>query len=393
MIPYYSPNFQCMDLLRTLACTKAFAKLEEFFRELTGKQYILITSSCRVALYLAYKSLGTQGLVHVSPLTCQVALTPIAASGNRIMFHDVKSEDWTLDPECVEQGIQKDSLAIQAIHLGGFPCDMEDLRELADSKSLVLIEDCAQGFGSTLAGKKMGFWGDISCFTLTKNVFGLGGGIFATDNADYYNKAKDLQLSFHQESKLKLANRVLNAYAGSHRGHPLGEKLFQRLNRAKKKHLSKSDMVEGSLQRQLKKVPRLYPASVAARIKKIQNLAHKRAKMASQLKKYLQPLGFIFQENPQVYSAYTKLFCHHPGINSKHFIKTLNLSGIEAMHLEYRQDAYYQAKMTTEMQCIVRGDLRNYEDIHDNLLSFPLYENLKPKDLEKIRYIAKRSLT
>lgn len=393
MIPYYSPNFQCMDLLRTLACTKAFAKLEEFFQDLTGKQYILITSSCRAALYLAYKSLETQGLVHVSPLTCQVALTPIAASGNRIMFHDVKSDDWTLDPKSVEQGLQKDSLAIQAIHLGGFPCDMEALREIADSQSLLLIEDCAQGFGSSYAGQKAGQLGDISCFTLTKNVFGLGGGIFATDNADYYNKAKDLQLSFYPESRLKLVNRVLNAYLGSHRSRHLGEKVFQSLNRAKKKHLSKSEMDEGSLQRQLKKVPRLYPASVAARIKKIQNLAHKRSKMASHLKKHLQPLGFVFQENPQAYSAYTKLFCHHPGINSKHSIKTLNLSGLEAMHLEHKQDAYYQAKMTTEMQCMVHGDLKNYELVHDKLLSFPLYENMKPKDLEKIRDIAKRCLT
>ncbi len=393
MIPYYSPNFQCMDLLRTLTCTKAFTKLEEFFRELTGKQYILITSSCRAALYLAYKSLETQGIVHVAPLTCQVALTPIAASGNRIMFHDVKSDDWTLDPKSVEQGLHKDSLAIQAIHLGGFPCDMEALKKIADSKGLVLIEDCAQGFGSTLAGEKVGRWGDISCFTLTKNVFGLGGGIFATDNADYYDRAKDLQLSFHQESKLKLVNRVMNAYASSHRSRPLGEKVFQRLNRAKKKHLSKSDLEEDVLQRQLRQVPQLYPASVATRIKKIQNLVHKRSKMASQLKKQLQPLGFVFQENPQAYSAYTKLFCHHSGIKSKHFIKTLNLSGLEAMHLEHKQDIYYQAKMTTEMECMVHGDLKNYEDIHDHLLSFPLYENMKPKDLEKIRDIAKRSLT
>ena len=90
MIPYYSPHFSVADLLKTIFCKNAEDKLCNYFKKLTGKKYVLITSSCRSALYLAYQSIEKKGIVHTSPLTCKVSLLPIIASGNQIYFNDIK---------------------------------------------------------------------------------------------------------------------------------------------------------------------------------------------------------------------------------------------------------------------------------------------------------------
>lgn len=393
MIPYYSPHFSGVDLLRTLVYGNPFSKLEDMFRELTGKRYVLVTSSCRAALFLAYKSLRARGLVHVSPLTCQIALLPIAEAGNKIMFHDVEKNDWTIDPAKVEQGISNDSLAIQAIHLGGFPCDLPALRKIANDRGLVLVEDCAQGFGASLAGKSVGHWGDISCFTLTKNVFGLGGGILATNNQEYYTRARELQASWRKESKVKIANRVLNALLSSDRDNILIEKAYQRLNKVKKNYISQTGETSlSALERQLMLPSRTYPASVAAREKKISCLVCQRSSQVLRIRKVLEPLGFVFQSNEQAVPSYPKLFCYHLEVDSRKYIAALNSSGLEAMHLEHKQAVFYQPKMTLMMDCEISGELPNYELIHDSLVSFPLYEDLHTRDVAKMSLIAKRNL-
>lgn len=51
------------------------------------------------------------------------------------------------------------------VHLYGHPCDMEQIVELAKSRNLFVIEDCAEAFGSKYKGKYVGTFGDISTFS------------------------------------------------------------------------------------------------------------------------------------------------------------------------------------------------------------------------------------
>jgi len=397
MIPYYSPNFCIGDLILTTICRNSEQRLIDYFRRFTQKDHILITSSCRSALYLAYKSLEKNGVVHVSPLTCQVALIPIIAAGNTICFHDVQDSDWTLDPACVAGGIQDRSIAIQAIHLGGFPCDMPELEKIALEHDLALIEDCAQGFGSRFQGRPVGTVGDISCFTLTKNVFGLGGGVLATNNREYYVRAKAIQEGFGPEASVKLVNRVLAGLVASGRNDPCREYLFQMLVQARQEYQEahrQSD--EDVLLRQLKQPPGLYSMSVASRISCISRLNQIRQQKARQMIRMLVPLGFKFQINAQSQSGYTKLFCHHPDISSEEFVRDLNAAGLEAMHLEHRHKIFYQAKQTMVRQksSVICGQLlKNYDELHDHLISLPLHERLSQKDMNRIHDTLKKALT
>jgi len=397
MIPYYSHNFGIGDLIKTAICRNSEQRLVEYFRQLTQKEHILITSSCRSALYLAYKSLEKNGVVHVSPLTCQVALIPITAAGNQICFHDVQAHDWTLDPASVAEGIQDRSIAIQAIHLGGFPCDMPELKRIALENGLVLIEDCAQCFGSSYQGQPVGTVGDISCFTLTKNVFGLGGGVMATNNREYYDQAKAIQEGFDPESPVKLLNRVLSGLVASGRNHSCNEYLYQRLAKGRQAYRETHKRSEEDvLLRQVKKPSGLYTASVASRMSHISRLNRIRQQKARQMIRIFTPLGFTFQTNARSESSYTKLFCYHPDIQAEEFIRELNFSSIEAMHLEHRHKVFYQTKQTIERQefSVESGQaLKNYSELHDHLVSLPLHEKLSAKDINRIQHTLQKAVT
>lgn len=388
MIPYYSPHFGFWDCL-SASYIKPGRRLSDFFRELTGKKYILITASCRSALYLAYKAIGKTGIVHTSPLTCKVAVLPILAVGNQVCFHDVKSNDWTLDPEHLEESICQDSIAIQAIHLGGFPCDLPALRDIADERGLCLIEDCAQGFGSLFQGKPVGSWGDVSCFTLTKNVFGLGGGVLATNHRDLFDRATSLQLGFAKESSLKVAARAFNSVLATHRANPVFEGGYARLVKIRQRYLSRSAKNEDyTLAKELKRPPRAYAGSVASRLEKILALQPSRVDSASQLVSLLEPLGFVFQANADSASSYTKLFCRHEKLSSLDTIRRLNDAGVEAMHLEHRHGIHYQPMLVADTQYSAQQPeprLAVYELFHDQLISLPLLEGMPQKYQLKIR--------
>ena len=67
---------------------------------------------------------------------------------------------------------------VVAVHLYGLPCDMDIIQEICKGNNLLLVEDCAQAFGAEYDGKKVGTFGDYSCFSLhaQKNITTLGEG-------------------------------------------------------------------------------------------------------------------------------------------------------------------------------------------------------------------------
>lgn len=233
--PYYNPNLHLSVLLRALFTSKAKAenRINDFFKKLTGKKYILITNSCRTALYLSYKAIEKQGEVITSPLTCKVAIDPVEESGNRPFYADIREGDLNINPNDIEHRINEKTIAIQAIHLGGVSCDMYSIREIAKKNKLWVIEDCAQSFGAKYKGKYTGSFGDIACFSLIKNAYGIGGGILATNNKEIYKKAKELQEQFSNTSKLLTYYRVTRNFIETYKRTLFGKLIYKLLMKMK----------------------------------------------------------------------------------------------------------------------------------------------------------------
>ena len=132
------------------------------------------------ALVLALEALGIRaGDEVVCPaLTFYATAEAIARVGARPVFCDVDASTLNLDPVDVGGRVTPRTKAIVAVHLFGRPAPLGELPE-----DVVILEDAAQAFGASLAGRRVGSIGAASTFSFfpTKNLFGLGdGGLVAT---------------------------------------------------------------------------------------------------------------------------------------------------------------------------------------------------------------------
>ena len=90
---------------------------------------------------------------------------------------------------CVNNRITNKTKAIIPVLYGGQPCrDLPALREIAEDKKILLIEDAAESFGSTLSNTKAGNFGHSAMFSLCQNkVITTGeGGFNFTDEKEIY---------------------------------------------------------------------------------------------------------------------------------------------------------------------------------------------------------------
>ena len=72
--------------------------------------------------------------------------------------------------------------------------DYSSIKSIAKKHNIVIIEDAAESLGAFLNEKPAGHFGDISVFSFnaTKIAIAGQGGVFATDDENLYQKAKNL---------------------------------------------------------------------------------------------------------------------------------------------------------------------------------------------------------
>jgi len=115
---------------------------------------------------------------------------------------------FNLDPLDVEQKITPRTKAIMAVHLLGNLARMDELKAIADRHGLLLIEDCAQAFGTSYKGRPVGSIGHAGAFSFNyvKIITGGEGGMIITDNEDYYKRF--FALHDHGHSPLRRGKEV-----------------------------------------------------------------------------------------------------------------------------------------------------------------------------------------
>ena len=102
------------------------------------------------------------------------------------VFVDIDEHSLNIDPALVRAAVTDKTRAILPVHLFGQAADMDELQAVADEFDLLIIEDCAQSFGSRYHGKMTGSLGCASAFSFfpSKNLgcFGDGGMIATNDD-------------------------------------------------------------------------------------------------------------------------------------------------------------------------------------------------------------------
>jgi dTDP-4-amino-4,6-dideoxygalactose transaminase len=157
-----------------------------YLRDRLGAQAVLLTHSCTGALEMAalLARVAPGDEVILPSFTFTSTATAFALRGAVPVFVDVRADTLNLDETLVAAAITPRTRVIVAVHYAGVSCEMDSLRELADSRHLMLVEDAAQGFGSDIGGSPLGTIGALGALSFheTKNVIsGEGGALIVND--------------------------------------------------------------------------------------------------------------------------------------------------------------------------------------------------------------------
>ncbi len=166
-----------------------------------------------VAIELALLSLGISDgdEVVVTPRSFIASASAVAFIGATPVFADIDSNSQNITPETIEAVLTPKTRAIIAVHLAGWPCDMEGFRKLADRHGIALIEDCAQAHGARYKGRPVGGLGDVAAFSFCQDKIittGGEGGMLVTNDHGLWEKAwalkdhgKSFDTVYHHEHK------------------------------------------------------------------------------------------------------------------------------------------------------------------------------------------------
>lgn len=101
---------------------------------------------------------------------------PFTGTKSGRFFCDIEPDYYTLDPEKVEAAITPWTTAILAVHVFGYPCNLDALADIARQHNLKLIYDAAHAFGVKIDGKSVAQYGDLSMFSFhATNTVSLSG--------------------------------------------------------------------------------------------------------------------------------------------------------------------------------------------------------------------------
>lgn len=163
--------------------------LNKKLKKIFGKGYFITTASGHDSLMLAIRSLNLSLKDKVIfPVNSYPTAFPIFLSGVKGVPVDV-DENGQLDPSSLLKNITPYTKAVVIVHLYGLVGQLNKIVEICKKRKLILIEDCAQAFGTKYKGKYVGTFGDIGCFSFypTKNLgtLGDGGGIWIKKKEHY----------------------------------------------------------------------------------------------------------------------------------------------------------------------------------------------------------------
>ncbi|MEW9857041.1 DegT/DnrJ/EryC1/StrS family aminotransferase [Novosphingobium sp. M1R2S20] len=151
---------------------------EEEFARFCGVRHGIAVANGTLALELALRAFGVGPGYEVIVPACSFFATAacVVAVGATPVFADIEANGLTIDPASVERMVSQRSRAILCVHLGGRPCNMTALRDVADRHGLWLIEDCAQAHGGTFDSRPLGSFGDAAAFSFcTDKIMSTGG--------------------------------------------------------------------------------------------------------------------------------------------------------------------------------------------------------------------------
>ena len=181
-----------------------------------------------------------------SSFTFSASANPIVYQRSKPIFIDSEYDTWNMCPNKLEEAIQsrlKEGVkpkAIIVVHLYGMPAKMNEIKAVANKFEIPIVEDAAEGLGSTYFEQPLGTLSDIGIFSFNGNkiITTSSGGALISSNNEYVKKAKFLSTQarddapHYEHSNIGFNYRLSNVCAAIGLGQleVLHERVKQRRN-------------------------------------------------------------------------------------------------------------------------------------------------------------------
>lgn len=169
-------------------------EFERAYAEHTGRRHAIALANGTLALELALHAFGI-GAGDDVLTTCRTFIASASCSvarGARPVLADVDPVSQNVTAETLDAALTPSTKAIVAVHLAGWPCEMDKILAFAQRHNLIVIEDCAQAHGARYKGKPVGSFGHAAAFSFCQDKIistGGEGGMLVLDDEAAWTRA------------------------------------------------------------------------------------------------------------------------------------------------------------------------------------------------------------
>lgn len=174
-------------------------ELEELFADYVGAKYAVAVANGTAALHLACLAagIGTGDEVITTPMTFAASANCALYVGAKPVFADIDQQTNNINPGEINKKISPKTKAIIPVHYTGLPCNMEEIKKIADENHLIIIEDACHALGARYKETKIGdcSFSDMTVFSFhpVKHITTGEGGMITTNSKGLYEKLQLLR--------------------------------------------------------------------------------------------------------------------------------------------------------------------------------------------------------
>lgn len=204
-IPYGRQSIEEEDIAAVVETLKSdylttgpkVGEFEAALAKYVGAKHAVAVNSGTAALEIAVGALqlpeGSE--IITTPFTFVACANCCLYNGCKPVFADIAPKTYNLDPEAVKKKITKKTKAIIYVDYAGQPCEIDELKGIAQEHGLKLIEDAAHALGAEYKGKKVGAFADMTCYSFhpVKHITTGEGGAVTTENDEFAARLKMLR--------------------------------------------------------------------------------------------------------------------------------------------------------------------------------------------------------
>ena len=355
-------------------------KFEKEFAKAVSSRHAVAVNSATAALHLGLETygIGPEDAVIVPAITF-TATAEVAEYNNTLpIILDVSSEDYLLDPEIINRFIQNECKytnrgllhnrtgriirAMLPVHLGGKPCNMDSLKQIAGENNLRIIEDAAHAFPSSYKNKKIGSIGDITAFSFyaTKNLTTGEGGMLTTNNG-------------------KIAEHLRRIRLHGIKGQTYGRKRW------------KYDVVERGYKYNMTDMA---AAMGRVQLKRSEEMLLRRKEITNRYYDALSQISGIALPPPSPHAESYHLFMIEIKKTARYdrnkFVEAMFREGIQtSLHfIPLYRHTYYKKKYS-----LTNRDYPNSEEFFSKIVSLPLCSAMSEENVEAVIFAVKKVMT